>query len=201
MTDRPLNILAIPGSLRKESYNKSLLRAAAEVAPPTVEVTVFENLDLVPVFNEDLEQSHRLPEGVTLLHQAVAASDGVIIATPEYNQSVPGAVKNMIDWLSRSEPGDGLGGRPTAVLGATTGPWGTRIAQTSLRQMLASAGAPVMPQPTMFVARAASLFDADGYLVDPETRDRLARLVGSFGEWVARIRAPLLVDGIADLAR
>lgn len=197
MTTRPLNILGLPGSLRRHSYNKLLLNAASEVVPASLKVTVYEDLHLVPVFNEDLEEPDLLPAGVTALRRAVAAADGVIIATPEYNQSVPGAVKNMIDWLSRGEPGEGLGGRPTAVLGATTGPWGTRIAQTSLRQMLASAGAPVMPQPTMFVARAPSLFDADGALVDTETRDRLTNLVGSFGEWIVRLRTPLPASRVA----
>lgn len=197
MTDRTLDILAIPGSLRRSSYNKLLLAAAAEVVPDSMRITVYDNLHLMPVFNEDLEHPDRLPEGVTLLRRAIATADGVIIATPEYNQSVPGAVKNMIDWLSRSEEGEGLTGRPTAVIGATTGPWGTRIAQTSLRQMLASAGAPVMPQPTMFVAGAAALFDGDGTLTDTETRQRLGHLVGSFAGWVTRVSSglPAVVAG------
>jgi chromate reductase len=115
------------------------------------------------------------------LRHAVARSDGLLLATPEYNQSVPGVVKNMIDWLSREEAFSGL---PVAVIGASTGPWGTRIAQTSLRQMLLSVQAVVMSDPTLFVPHVETLLDGDGEMTDPQTSRRLRRLVSSFADWI-----------------
>lgn len=182
MTDRITRITAIPGSLRRESYNRSLAETAAELAPPGMSVTVYGSLDTVPVFNEDLEQPP--PPGVLRLRKTVASSDGLLIATPEYNQSVPGVVKNMIDWLSRSDGPGGLAGKPVAVTGVTTGPWGTRIAQTLLRQMLASTQAVVLPQPTLFLRDAETLFGADRGLTDATTRHRLHELLVSFDQWI-----------------
>ena len=101
MMDRTTRVLAIPGSLRRESYNRSLIAAAASLTPPHMSLTVYDSLDTIPVFNEDLE--HPSPAGVARLREAVASSDGLLIATPEYNQSLPGVVKNLIDWLSRSD--------------------------------------------------------------------------------------------------
>jgi chromate reductase len=182
MNDRTLRVLAIPGSLRKNSYNRFLLEAAADLTPPGMSIVVYDSLDTVPVFNEDLEQPP--PPGVSLLREAVASSAGLLIATPEYNQSVPGVVKNMIDWLSRSDQDVGLEGKPVAVTGATTGPWGTRIAQILLRQMLTSTQALVLPQPTLFLRDASTLFDEDGTLSNEETSDSLRRLLVSFDEWI-----------------
>lgn len=181
---RSMNILAIPGSLRRESYNRSLLRAAVEVAPENAIVTVYDDLATVPVFNEDLEKPGQDPPGVRRLRRAVASADGILISTPEYNQSVPGVVKNAVDWLSRSGPGEGLAGRPVAVTGATTGPWGTRISQTLLRQMLLSVQALVLPQPTLFVPCAETIFDQSGRLSDQTTRALLGDLVTSFADWI-----------------
>jgi chromate reductase len=182
MTDRITRITAIPGSLRRDSYNRSLAEAAVTLAPRGVSLTVYDALDTVPVFNEDLE--HPPPPGVASLRDAVALSDGLLIATPEYNQSVPGVVKNMIDWLSRSDGPDGLLGKPVAVTGVTTGPWGTRIAQTLLRQMLTSTQAVVLPQPTLFLRDAEVLFGADRRLTDETTRQRLHELLVSFDQWI-----------------
>jgi chromate reductase len=139
------------------------------------------------VFNEDLEAES--PPGVVTLRQAVRRADGLLLATPEYNQSVPGVVKNMIDWLSREED---LSGLPVAVIGASTGPWGTRIAQTHLRQMLLSVQAVVMSDPTLFVPHVEALLD-DGELVDPHTSRRLEKVVSSFADWI-RLVTPGGVD-------
>lgn len=179
----PISIVAVAGSLRRDSYNKLLLRAAAELAPPEVTVDILDGLDAVPLFNEDLEGPGDGPPSVARLRTALAASDGLLIATPEYNQAVPGVVKNMIDWLSRGTPDQGLERRPVAITGATTGPWGTRLAQTQLRQMLASVEARVMPAPMLFIAHADSLFD-HARLTDLETRGRLEGLVSSFADWI-----------------
>lgn len=177
------HILAIPGSLRMTSYNKSLLHAASELAPDGVSVSVYEGLADVPLFNQDVADIET-PTGVTALRDALSRSDGVLIATPEYNQAVPGVLKNMIDWLSIGEPHEGLEGRPIAVTGVTTGPWGTRLAQTMLRQMLVSSQAIVLPQPSLYLRHAATLFDEAGNLTDNETRTRLAALVSAFGDWI-----------------
>ena len=184
---RTLRILGVAGSLRRGSHNRALLRAAARLAPESITIEVYDGLETVPVFNEDLESADGQPPGVVSLRHALDRSDGLLIATPEYNQSVPGVVKNMIDWLSRE---DDLSGRPVAVIGASTGPWGTRIAQTLLRQMLLSVQAMVMSDPTLFVPHVEGLLDAGGELVDPGTARRLEQVVSSFGEWI-RLVSPV----------
>lgn len=188
----PVQVLAIPGSLRLGSFNRSLLEAAVDLAPPEMDLSVYESLDAVPVFNEDLE--HPPPPGVSHLRNAVASSHGLLIATPEYNQSVPGVVKNMIDWLSRYNEPAGLAGKPVAVAGVTTGPWGTRISQSVLRQMLTSTQASVMPQPTLFLRDATTLFDEDRNLVDRETRLRVSQLLTSFESWIRLLTSPTNTD-------
>jgi chromate reductase len=180
---RPLRILAIPGSLRRSSHNLAVVRATVGLAPPGTEITVYDRLAEIPVFNEDLETPAGGPAGVTDLRAAVSTSDALLISTPEYNQSVPGAVKNLIDWLSRGDDSEGLAGRPVAITGATTGPWGTRISQTLLRQMLASTGAVVMPQPMLFIPHVDTLIDSTGEIAEPEIRRRLADLVTALADW------------------
>jgi chromate reductase len=181
-----VRVLAIPGSLRRHSYNRSLLEAAAEVAPSWMPVWVYEDLAEVPLFNEDLEVGGP-PSGVQRLHDAVAWADAVLIATPAYNQSVPGVLKNALDWLSRADPPASLSGKPVAVTGVTTGPWGTRIAQTMLRQMLVSMQAVLLPQPMLYVREAGEVFDDAGRLVDPSTRERLGELVEALGMWAMHV--------------
>ncbi len=181
IVDSPRRILALAGSLRRQSHNKALLRAASLLAPESATIDVFDGLEMVPVFNEDLEGDGQEPAGVVRLRQEVLGSDGLLIATPEYNQSVPGVVKNMIDWLSR---GEGLSGRPVAVIGASTGPWGTRIAQTLLRQMLLSVQAVVMPAPTLFIPNVETILDARGEINDPDTLERLESVVAAFADWI-----------------
>ncbi|HET6654640.1 MAG TPA: NADPH-dependent FMN reductase [Gammaproteobacteria bacterium] len=179
---RHTNILALPGSLRRGSYNRALLNAAAELAPPGMAVHVHDDLAAIPLFNEDVE--HGTFDGpVRELRQMVSAADGVLIATPEYNQSVPGVLKNVIDWLSRPAPVEVLAGKPVAVIGASTGAWGTRLAQSTLRQVLYAVEALVLPGPAMFVRDAEWLFD-EGRLVDQSTRDKLAAVLTAFGAWI-----------------
>jgi chromate reductase len=179
------SVLAIPGSLRKDSYNRALLRTAEHLTPSHIELIVYDRLDAVPVFNEDFENP--APEGVTMLREAVASTDGLLIATPEYNQSVPGVVKNMLDWLSRSEGRSALAGKPVAVIGASTGPWGTRIAQTHLRQMLLSTQALVLPQPTLFVRDAEIAFDEEQE-AHGEMCHRLEQVLLAFDAWIRMVQ-------------
>jgi chromate reductase, NAD(P)H dehydrogenase (quinone) len=187
---RPIHILCLPGSLRRASWNRRLLQAASASAPAGVSMKLYNALAAVPLFDEDREQAEPDgPPGVRALRTAIAAADGVLIATPEYNQSLPGVLKNTLDWLSRESPqGEVLADRPVAVLGASSGPWGTRLAQASLRQVLHTCGALVMPAPTIYVARAAEHFDAHGELIHEATRAALDRFMAGFAGWIARVR-------------
>jgi chromate reductase len=155
-------------------------------------VEVYDELAAVPLFDEDLEQRDPAgPAGVQALRAAIAAADGLVIATPEYNQALPGVLKNALDWLSREGPaGEVLAGKPVAVLGASSGPWGTRLAQASLRQVLHTCGALVMPGPSLFVARAADRFDAQGRLTDSATRQSLQSFVLGLEGWMERLAPP-----------
>lgn len=181
-------ILALPGSLRGGSYNRKLLEAAADRAPATLTIELFDGLAEVPLLDEDLEAIEPLHRGVRHLREAVAGADGLLIATPEYNQSIPGVLKNAIDWLSRPLPGDLLDGKPVAIMGASTGRWGTRLAQAALRQTLTATQAQVMPAPMLFMRDAAQLFDDDGGLCDAASREALQALLVAFSHWIDRVR-------------
>ena len=187
-------VLALAGSLRRASWNRHLLHAAALQAPAGMQVDVHDELAAVPLFDEDLEALDPAgPAGVQALRAAVAAADGVVIATPEYNQAIPGVLKNALDWLSRESPaGEVLAGKPVAVLGASSGPWGTRLAQASVRQVLHTCGALVMPAPSLFVARAAERFDAQGGLTDTATLQSLQSFLLAFEAWIERLAAPAM---------
>jgi chromate reductase, NAD(P)H dehydrogenase (quinone) len=176
------SVFALPGSIRRGSYNRLLAAAAAECAPPGMTVTIDESLAAIPPFSEDHERDG-LPAPVRTLRDDVAAADGLLISTPEYNQSIPGVLKNAIDWLSRT---DVLESKPVAVVGATAGPWGTRLAQSSLRQVLYATGSLVLPGPALHAASAQRLFDPTGRLIDPSTRARLADILAAFARWIDR---------------
>jgi chromate reductase len=192
---RPHRILALPGSLRRGSFNRRLLENAVRLAPAELAIGIYTDLSAVPLFDEDLEAAtDGGPEGVRRLRDAVAAADGVLIATPEYNQSLPGVLKNAIDWLSRAAPtglssGEVLIGKPVAIMGASPGRWGTRLAQAALRQVLAATEAVVMPAPMLFVRDAALAFDADGLLVDASALCSLQDLLRAFGHWIDHVGA------------
>lgn len=185
MISSPLRVLALAGSLRRDSYNRRLLAAASEDAPPNMLITVYDDLASIPLFNEDLEAAE--PEGppsVRQLRAAVAAADGLLIATPEYNQSLPGVLKNVIDWLSRSTPEAVLVDKSVAVIGATVGSWGTRLAQSALRQVLLATECRVLPRPALYVRSAAQLFDEAGRLTDERTRAQLEKVLAAFATWM-----------------
>lgn len=187
-----VRVLAIAGSLRRHSYNRALLQAAASLAPPSLSIELFDDLADVPLFDEDLEAHGPAgdPAGVIALRRRVSAADALLIATPEYNQSIPGVLKNAIDWLSRERPEAVLAGKPVAILGATAGRWGTRLAQAALRHTLYASEALVMPAPSVFLADAATLFDAEGALADARARAATGRLVEAFALWIERCRQP-----------
>jgi chromate reductase len=179
-------ILAIAGSLRRGSFNRMLVRAAVESAPAGMIVHPYDELAAIPLFNEDLEAE--TPESVTHFRSAAASADGLLISTPEYNWSISGVLKNAIDWLSRPDPSDLLAGKPIAIIGASGGRWGTRLAQATLRQVLTSTESLVMPAPAMFVREAAALFDGTGHLTDATARAQLESVLSAFAQWIADVR-------------
>jgi chromate reductase, NAD(P)H dehydrogenase (quinone) len=172
-------VLAIPGSLRRGSFNRMLLEAAAECAPEGMNIAV-AGLEGIPVFSEDLEAA-REPEAVAVLRGRVERADGLLIATPEYNQSIPGGLKNAIDWLSRHE--EVLARKPVCIVGATAGRWGTRLAQAALRHVLAATESLVMPAPALYLREAANLF-VSGRLADEPARDALGAVLSAFAAWI-----------------
>lgn len=170
-----MRILGISGSLRAASYNTALLRAAAQLAPDGVELDVYEDLELLPPFNEDREADPAAE--VVALRTAIAAADAVLFATPEYNTTMPGQIKQVVDWASRPHgPDSALWGKPVAVIGASITDYGAMWAQDHLRNALGVGGARVLKS-DLPVAKAQDLFSPAGELTDPETRDRLAELV------------------------
>lgn len=181
-------VLGIAGSLRRGSYNRLLIAAAAECAPSGMAVLPCNELGSIPLFDEDLESAtDGGPEPVRRLRRRVASADGLLIATPEYNWSIPGVLKNAIDWLSRPASDEILVGNPAAVIGITTGKWGSRLAQAALRQVLTATEVALLPHPAMFLANAEHLFDREGRLVDQGSRDQLAVLLAAFAAWIERV--------------
>jgi chromate reductase, NAD(P)H dehydrogenase (quinone) len=166
-----VRILAISGSLRRESYNTRLLRAASELAPPGVELDLYEGLASVPPYDADLDLESA-PAAVRELRGQIAAADGLLISTPEYNGSIPGQLKNALDWASRPFPESPLRNKPTALAGATPGAYGAMWAQTDLRRVLGVAGARVVGQ-ELPVGQVQTRFDDAGRLIDPEVRAHL----------------------------
>lgn len=146
-----MKILGISGSLRSASHNTRLLTRLAEHCETDHRLDLFAKVSDIPVFNEDLE-GPATPSAVRDLWLAVGESDGLLFATPEYNQSLPGSTKNLVDWISRAPEGSPLNAKPVAVVGATVGLWGTRIAQQQLRTVLLTCGARVMSSPSLYLA-------------------------------------------------
>ncbi len=182
-------ILGISGSLRRDSHNTSLLRAAAEVAGPDVELELYEGLKEVPPYDED-DDVHLRPASVARLNAAIAAADAVLFSTPEYNSSIPGQLKNAVDWISRPIATNVLRNKPVAVVGASTGAFGAVWAQAELRKVLAVLGARVLDV-ELPVPYAHTRFDEDG-LTDDEIRASLADAVEALAAEI-RERAGLQV--------
>jgi chromate reductase len=169
-----MRLLGISGSLRRGSFNGALLAAAAAELPPAVRLGLWHGLAEVPPFREDLEEP---PAAVVRLRREIASADAVLIATPEYNGSVPGALKNALDWASRPFPDNCLRGKPVAVVGASTGLFGASWAQAELRKVLRTTGASVL-EAELAVPSAHEAFTADGRLRDPRLVRALQGLVG-----------------------
>ena len=180
-----MKILGLSGSLRNGSYNAQLLRAAANELPPGAELVVWDGVRELPYYDEDLDVDPA-PHIVRDLRTAVAAADGLIISTPEYNASIPGALKNAIDWASRPRATSALKDKPVLVVGATTGLFGAVWAQAEMRKVLKTAGADPL-EDEVPVGQAHEAFGEDGGLRDPDLRAALADAVGAL---VREIAAP-----------
>ena len=183
-------ILGIAGSLRRKSYNLALLRAATELAPPGMTIEIYERLGEIPPYNEDVRAVGR-PEPVAHVTEAIRAADGILIATPEYNYSIPGVLKNAIDWVSRPPQESPLRNKPAAIMSASTGISGGMRAQLHLRQSFVFTETPAMLRPEVIVPRAAERFDDGGRLTDETTRKFIASFLHDFSRWVRRFSIPL----------
>ena len=178
-----MKILGISGSLRRESHNTALVRAAAELLPDGAELVLWDGLKAIPPYDED-DDVHPGPPAVAALRAAIADADAVLFATPEYNSSIPGHLKNALDWVSRPLISNPLRNKPVAVVGASTGMFGALWSQAELRKVLKAIGARVVDR-DLPVARAPTRFDEDGHLVDEAIREQLADIVA---ELVAEAR-------------
>ena len=162
---KPVRILGIAGSLRRESYNRAALRAATELVPEGATIETFE-LDGIPGFNQDEEQNP--PAKVTELKKRIREADAILIVTPEYNYSIPGVLKNAIDWASRPYGDSAWNGKPAAIMGASVGAIGTARAQYHLRQMMVFLNMFPINQPEVMIGNASERFDAQGNLTDDD---------------------------------
>lgn len=183
--DGQVKILGIAGSLRKGSYNRAALRAAQKMVPSNARIEIFE-LDGIPPYNQDEEM--RPPQAVAELKRVVRASDAVLFVTPEYNYSVPGVLKNAIDWASRPHGDSAWEGKPAAVMGASIGMAGTARAQYHLRQTFVYLNMYALNRPEVMIPFAADKFDKDGNITDNTTREKIGELVAALARWTARLK-------------
>jgi len=182
-------VLSISGALRKGSYNAALLRAAVELAPPGLTLDV-ASIREIPLYDGDVE-AQGIPEPVRALKDRLAAADGLLLVTPEYNNSIPGVMKNAIDWMSR--PAKDIprvfGGRPVALMGATPGPGGTTLAHAAWLPVLRTLGTMPWFGPRLYVSGAAKVFDAELRLTDETIRTNIGKFLVGFSEFIARTAA------------
>ncbi len=184
--NKPINILGIAGSLRRQSYNRSALRAAQQLAPAGVTLTIFE-LDGIPAFNEDDENSP--PTKIVELKSQIRAADALLFVTPEYNYSVPGVLKNAIDWASRPYGDNAWAGKPAAIMGASIGNIATARAQYHLRQIFVFLNVLAINQPEVMIGNAADKFDAEGNLTDEKTKEYIGKLLQALADWTIQLRS------------
>jgi chromate reductase, NAD(P)H dehydrogenase (quinone) len=181
---KPIRILGIAGSLRRDSYNRATLRAATELVPEGASIEIFE-LDGIPGFNQDEEQNP--PAKIVELKRRIREADAILFVTPEYNYSVPGVLKNAIDWASRPYGDNAWNGKPAAIMGASIGAIATARAQYHLRQMMVFLNMFPVNQPEVMIGNAAKRFDASGNLTDDTTKDFIRQLLQSLVEWTRRL--------------
>ena len=184
---KPIRILGIAGSLRRESYNRAALRAATQLVPEGATIETFE-LDGIPGFSQDEEQNP--PAKVVELKRRIREADAILIVTPEYNYSVPGVLKNAIDWASRPYGDSAWNGKPAAIMGASIGAIGTARAQYHLRQMMVFLNMFPINQPEVMIAYAQERFDSQGNLTQDVAKDLIRQLLQNLTEWTRRLGQP-----------
>jgi len=182
-----MKLIGLSGSLRHGSFNSALLRAVAELMPAGCELNI-ETIRGIPLYDGDAEEAEGIPLTVTHLKMAIADSDGLVLATPEYNNSIPGVFKNAIDWLSRpsTDIKRVFGGKPVALLGASPGGFGTILSQAAWLPVLRTLGT-TLYQGRLLVSHAADVFDANGTLMDQKIREQLKRYVEGFVEFAGSL--------------
>ena len=183
--ERPVNILGFAGSLRKDSYNRSLLRAALELVPKNARLEIFD-LEGIPLFNQDLE--NQPSEKVKKFKAKIRAADAILIATPEYNYSVPGVLKNAIDCASRPYGDNAFEHKPVAIMGASIGMMGTARAQYHLRQCFVFLSCFALNHPEVMVPFAQEKIDKDGKVTDQKTRQLIRELLENLVAWTKRLK-------------
>ncbi len=178
--DKPIKILGMAGSLRRNSYNRAALRAAQKLVPEDAVLDIIE-LDGIPVFSEDDERTP--PAKVVELKKRIREADAVLLVTPEYNYSIPGGLKNVIDWASRPYGDSAWTGKPAAIMGASVGKFGTARAQYHLRQVFVFLNVLPVNQPEVMIGNVPEHFDADGNLVNEETKKLIRQLLANLVSW------------------
>ena len=182
----PIHVLGFAGSLRSQSHNVAVLRAAGELMPANMLLEIY-NLAPIPIYNQD-EDGERMPDSVRQFKQQIADADALLIATPEYNHSIPGVLKNALDWASRPTGTAPTNGKPAAILGASPGGFGAVRAQAHLRQILTSMNVFVLPRPEVAIPFVGQKLDEHGQLTDEQTREFLRAHMVAFSQWVRRLR-------------
>lgn len=183
---QPLKVLGISGSLRKDSYNTAALRVAKDSAPSNMHFT-FADISQIPLYNHD-QREEKVPDAVTLLVEQVRAADALLFATPEYNYSISGVLKNAIDWVSREQP-QPFAGKPAAIMSASISLFGGARAQYELRRSMVSLDMHCVNKPEVMIATAHQHFDAQGQLTDETTREFIGKLVVALGDWTRQLQA------------
>ncbi len=180
-----IRIVGISGSLRRGSFNTALLRAAAEVAPAGVSLEA-RTIHGIPLYDADVENGPGIPEAVTRLKDEIASSNGLLLVTPEYNNSIPGVFKNAIDWLSRPDADIArvFRGRPVAIIGASPGRFGTTLSQSAWLPVIRTLGMRPWLDERLLVFEARKVFDESGKLTDPSTRERMVKFVEGYCAFV-----------------
>ena len=178
--NQPIRILGIAGSLRRKSYNRAALRAAQQLAPEDAVIDIFE-LDGIPVFSEDDERQP--PVKIVELKKRIREADAILFVTPEYNYSIPGGLKNAIDWATRPYGDNAWNGKPVAVMGASLGTLGTARAQYHLRQVFVFLNMLAINQPEVMIANAGQNFDAEGNLTNERTKNLIRQLLANLVGW------------------
>jgi len=190
--DHKIRILGIAGSLRRDSFNRAALRACRGLLPENAALDLFE-IDGIPGFNQDDERNP--PAKVVELKKGIREADAILFATPEYNYSIPGVLKNAIDWASRPHGDSAWAGKPAAIVGASTGAFGTARAQHHLRQIMVYLDMHAVNQPEVLIANAAQRFDASGNLTDEPTKKIMRQLLENLVAWTQKVGKPKAMAG------